>query len=144
MVISDEIKFPRPIHVDTFPSKEEVVLPAEGVAALKRVGAFQKEWSRSRQQSGKKKEKQKFGLLPGGRQHVRDLVDQVNNHLEKQGILLHLVLIKEEDGFTLDVYDCTDNKVCTVIRDFVVNYDDLPTLANKLESETGLLLDTVT
>lgn len=144
MVISDEMKFPRPIHVDTFPSKEEVVLPTEGIAALKRVGAFKQEWSRSRQQSGKRKEKQKFGLLPGGRQHVRDLVDQVNNHLEKQGIMLHLVLIRDDDGFTLDVYDCTDNQVCTVIRDFVVNYDDLPDLSSKLESETGLLLDTVT
>ncbi len=142
MVISDEIKFPRPVHVKTFPARGEVV-PATEVAALKRLGNFQKEWSRARQNAGKRKEKQKFGLLPGGRKHIRDLVDQVNNHLDDQGIMLHLVLVKDDEGFAFDVYDCTKNQVCTVIRDFVVNYDDLPVLAAKLENETGLLLDTV-
>jgi len=33
--------------------------------------------------------------------------------------------------------------VCTVIRDFIVQVDELPMLAYKLENKIGLLVDTV-
>ena len=142
MVISDEVKFPPHIHVDPFKAGEEVV-PTEMVAPLKRIGDFQKEWSRSRQESGKREKRERIIELPGGPKRVTELVDRVNKNLADHGILLHLVLIKDDDGFTLDVYDCTDEKVCTVIRDFVIDVDELPKLARKLEKEIGLLVDTV-
>lgn len=142
MVISDEIKFPPHVRVEPFKPGEEVV-PVEGVAPLKRIGAFQQEWRRSRQQAGRRESRDKATELPGGPERVKELVDQVNRGLDDQGILLHLVLIRDEEGYTLDVYDCTDNEVCTVIRDFIVQVDELPLLAYKLENRIGLLVDTV-
>ena len=142
MVISDEMKFPPPVRVDPFEAKEDLA-PVEGVAHVKRIGEFQKKWSRSRKEAGGRRDREKEHELPGGSQRVKELVDKVNRHLSAQNILLHLVLIKDEEGYTLDVYDCTDNEVCTVIRDFIVNVAELPLLAHKLEKEIGLLVDTV-
>ena len=142
MVISDEMKFPPHIHVDPY-KDEGGVKSTDMVAPLKRIGDFHREWSRSRQQSGKRKEREKAADLPGGAKRVRELVEQVNKNLAAQGILLHLVLIRDAEGYMLDVYDCTNEQVATVIRDFVIDIDDLPVLVYKLEHEVGLLIDTV-
>jgi hypothetical protein len=142
MVISDEMKFPPPVRVEPFKPGEELK-PVDGVAPIKRIGDFHKEWRRSRQEAGRRELREKVAELPGGPQGVKELVDQVNRRLDDEGILLHLVLVKDEEGYTLDVYDCTDNQVCTVIRDFIVQVDELPLLAYKLENRIGLLVDTV-
>ncbi len=142
MVISDEMKFPPPVRVEPYKGGEELEV-VEGVAPLKRIGDFQQAWGRAREEAGRQARQKKGADLPGGPQQVKELVEQVNRRLTDQGILLHLVLVRDEEGYTLDVYDCTDNEVCTVIRDFIVHVDELPLLAYKLENRIGLLVDTV-
>ncbi|HSR37069.1 MAG TPA: hypothetical protein VLL73_07780, partial [Desulfurivibrionaceae bacterium] len=74
---------------------------------------------------------------------VRHLVERVNLSLDDHRILLHLVLVRTDEGYVLDVYDCTGNEACTVVRDFEIAIADLPLLLRNLEEEAGLLIDTI-
>lgn len=138
MVISDEIKFPRPIRVDPYRLGKKVA-PIDGLAPLARIGAFKREWQRDRE--GRRQQEQVF--LSSEETVVRRLVEQVNAHLKKQKILLHLVLTKDEHGYSLDVYDCSGNGQCSIIGDVAIDLDDLPVLLKNLQREAGILLDTI-
>lgn len=139
MVISDEIKFPRPIRIDPY-RLEKKVAPIDGIAPLARIGAFKREWQRDRE--GRRQQEQ--ALFPSSEETaVRRLVVQVNAHLKNQKILLHLVLTKDEHGYSLDVYDCSGNEQCSIIGDVAIDVNDLPILLKNLQQEAGILLDTV-
>lgn len=139
MVISDEIKFPRPIRIDPY-RPEKKVAPINGLAPVARIGAFTREWQRDRE--GRRQQRQEL-LSSAEETAVRRLVEQVNLHLEKQKILIHLVLIKDEHGYSLDVYDCTGNEQCAIIGDVVIDLNDLPVLLKNLQQEAGILLNTI-
>lgn len=159
MVISDEIKFPRPIRIDPYRSEKKVD-PIDGPAPVARIGAFKREWQRNREERRQKERRQQERRQQERRQKerrhkeqsffpsaeetsVRRLVEQVNTHLENQKILIHLVLIKDEHGYSLDVYDCTGNEQCSIIGDVVIDLNDLPVLLKNLQQEAGILLDTI-
>jgi len=139
MVISDEIKFPRPVRIDPYRTEKKID-PIVGASPVLRIGAFKREWHRAREerrQGGR-------GPLPSGDEiSLRRLIEGVNAHLERQNILIHLVLKKDENGYAIDVYDCSYNDCCTVVGDVVIDLDDLPELLIRLEQEAGILLDTV-
>lgn len=139
MVISEEIKFPRPIRIDPYRSQKKVD-PIGGLAPVARIGAFRREWHRDKEE--RRQQAQAF-LSPVEETAVRCLVEQVNNHLENQKILIHLVLIKDEHGYSLDIYDCTGNEQCAIIGDVVIDLNDLPVLLKNLQQEAGILLDTI-
>lgn len=139
MVISDEIKFPRPIRIDPY-RKEKKVEPIDGLAPVARIGAFKREWQRGKE--SRRHQEESLFLSPE-ETSVRRLVAQVNTHLENQNILIHLVLIKDENGYSLDVYDCTGNEQCSIIGDVVIDLNDLPVLLKNLQQEAGILLDTI-
>ncbi|MFA7347067.1 MAG: hypothetical protein WCZ86_04835 [Desulfurivibrionaceae bacterium] len=139
MVISDEIKFPRPIRIDPFRSEKKVDR-IDGLTQVARIGAFTREWQRNREE----RRRQGQTPLPASEESsVRRLVEQVNTRLEHQKILIHLVLIKDEHGYSLDVYDCTGNEQCAIIGDVVIDLNDLPVLLKNLQQEAGILLDTI-
>jgi len=139
MVISDEIKFPRPIRIDPYRSEKKVD-PIDGLTPVARIGAFTREWQRNREERRQKEQ----ALFPSTEEPaVRRLVAQVNTDLEKQKIPLHLVLIKDERGYSLDVYDCTGNEQCSIIGDVIIDLNDLPALLKNLQQEAGILLDTI-
>jgi hypothetical protein len=139
MVISDEIKFPRQIRIDPYRSGKKVDR-VDGLTPVARIGALTREWQRN------KEERRQQGQTPlpaSEESSVRRLVEQVNTHLEHQKILIHLVLIKDEHGYSLDVYDCTGNEQCAIIGDVVIDLNDLPVLLKNLQQEAGILLDTI-
>lgn len=138
MVISDEIKFPRPIRIDPY-RKEKKVEPIDGLSPVARIGAFTREWQRNRE--GRRQQEQAFSSPEESA--VRRLVEQVNTHFANQKILLHLVLIKDEHGYSLDVYDCSGKEQCSIIGDAVIDLNDLPALLRNLQQEAGILLDTI-
>lgn len=140
MVISEEIKFPRPtIRSDPY-RKEKKVDPIDGLSPVARVGAFTREWQRNREE----RRQQEQALFPSTEESgVRRLVEQVNTHLKNRKILIHLVLIKDEHGYSLDVYDCSGNEQCSIIGDAVIDLNDLPALLRNLQQEAGILLDTI-
>jgi len=140
MVISDEIKFPRPVRIDPYRSEKKVDPIDDGLSPVARIGAFTREWQRNREERRQKEPP----LFPSTEETtVRRLVEQVNTHLKTQKILLHLVLIKDEHGYSLDVYDCADNERCSIIGDVIIDLNDLPSLLKNLQQEAGILLDTI-
>ena len=139
MVISDEFKFPRPTRISPYRAEKKVD-PIDGLTQVTRIGAFTRDWQRNREE----RRRQSQALFsPTEETSVRRLVAQVNAHLEKQKIFLHLVLIKDEHGYSLDVYDCTGNEQCSIIGDVVIDLSDLPVLLKNLQQEAGILLDTI-
>lgn len=140
MVISDEIRFPRPaVPVPSRPGKKTA--PVDGVTPVARISAFKRDWSRSREEEYRRPGKK--GPPQADRSVVRHLVEKVNSHLAMQNISLHLVLAGDASGYAIDVYDCTESDRCSIVGDLVIDPGDLPLLLRKLEQETGLLLDTV-
>jgi hypothetical protein len=139
MVISDEIKFPRLIPIDPYRSGKKVE-PIDGLAPVTRIGAFRREWQRSREER-RRQGQPLFSLAEEA--SVRRLVHQINTHLENRKIPLHLVLLKDEHGYTLDVYDCTGNEQCVIVGDVEIGLNDLPVLLKNLQEEAGILLNTI-
>lgn len=138
MVISDEIKFPRTTRIAPYRTEKKVA-PIDGLTPVARIGAFTRGWQRNREER-----RQQGAVLPAPEEtSVRRLVEQVNTHLENQRIPIHLVLIKDEHGYSLDVYDCTGNEQCSIIGDVVIDLHDLPALLKNLQQEAGILLDTI-
>jgi uncharacterized FlaG/YvyC family protein len=137
-----EIKNPAPIVTPpTTKVQARDVDPVFDIEMASHVKRFETVYESSRDQQ-QKSEEESSGYQ---RSHdtVREMVERVNSNLEKHGILVHLVLKKDNDGFSVDVYDCTSNEVCEIIRDMVVDLNDLPALIRKLQQETGFIVDTV-
>lgn len=139
MVISDELKFPRPITVDPY-KKETQVEAMDGITPVARIGKFKREWQQGR---GRPRKRNWVPLSDASEASVRRLVDRINEHLLSHQILIHLVLSRHGDSFSLDVYDCTRDDVCTIIHDMVIDLQELPALLGKLQRESGIIIDTV-
>ena len=140
MVISDEIKFPRPIRIDPYRADRKVEA-VDNVPPIARIGAFKREWNRRRGEAFQGRQPQPLG--PDEADGVRLLVERVNTSLADHNVLLHLVLLKTDEGYLVDVYDCTSQTACTVVRDLEVSLEDLPVLLRNLQEEAGLLIDTI-
>ncbi len=141
MVISDEVKFPRLPKIEPFKADKKVG-SVEGPMPVARIGAFMREWSRRRGEGQARQAREKFSSTDG--ETIKKMLDRVNASLEEQRILLHLMLIRDADGgYMIDVYDCTGGDRCSIVRDIVIDLNDLPLLLRNLEEETGILVDTV-
>jgi len=140
MVISDEIKFPRPLHIDPY-KKEKQIDAMSGINPVARIGKFKKEWQQDR---GRKDGKRKWlPLALAAEKNIRNQIDAINDQLESQNILIHLVLVKRGTEYSLDLYDCTDQKVCNMVHDIVIDIHDIPHLLRSLQRESGILIDTI-
>jgi hypothetical protein len=141
MVISDDIKFPRPAAPAPYRPERKVV-SGDGVLPIARISAFKREWSRRREED-RRREQGVLPAAPTGAQPLQGMVAQVNSHFADQSISLHLVLSRREGEDVIDVYDCTGSDRCVIIGDVLIDPADLPLLLRKLEQETGLLVDTI-
>lgn len=117
------------------------VIPAYPVNEIRTIDQllYVKEWGRER----KRREREMLPLDEDGLSRIRKLTERVNENLEACGILIHLVLIEDENGFALDVYDCSSGDMCQVIHDIEVGLDELPKLLVRLQMEAGIMFDTV-
>jgi hypothetical protein len=113
----------------------------DGINPVVKVGDFKRRWLRRQRKDSD--ERRGVPLTPDAEKSVLPLIDTVNESLAAQGIMIHLLLIKDDAGYSLDVYDCTDEKVCSVIKDMVVDLEDLPSLLRNLQEQTGLIVDRV-
>lgn len=71
------------------------------------------------------------------------LVAQINSQMEAQGTMIHLVLVADEDGFAIDLYDCSDSTVSRCIHDISIGVNDLQILLARLTQKTGIMVDTM-
>ncbi len=72
---------------------------------------------------------------------LRLLIQQVNTNLQKSQVPIHIGLVKEEKGYALDIYDCTDGISCKLVKDEPIHLQDLPDLLKNLQQEVGILID---
>ncbi|MBU0680895.1 MAG: hypothetical protein KKD73_05690 [Proteobacteria bacterium] len=135
MVISDEFKFPRPLDWSKF-SDPRRVKEIYGISAVMPIKHIQRRWYNSpaeeREEAG---EDNHVGMA------LQQLVDQVNASLQVHGVDIHISLLRKEDGYALDIYDCTDLKACRIIKAENVNISELPQLLKNLQEGAGLLVD---
>lgn len=100
-----------------------------------------------RREQGKEKEgRQNRRMVPLDQASVREicrLVDQINQQMEDQRTMIHLVLVADDEGFAIDLYDCSDSNVSRIIQDISVGINDLPILLSRLIRKKGIMLDTV-
>ncbi|MBU0729904.1 MAG: hypothetical protein KKE17_13035 [Proteobacteria bacterium] len=140
-MVIQEIKNPSPLPASSPEELRKDMDPAERAAHVKRIDRFSGAWNRRK--SREDKPGKRIALSEAEQNDVRNMIDRVNQNLESHGIMIHLVLIKDNDGFFLDVYDCTNEHVCTIVRDMVIDLDELPHLLANLHHETGLIVDTL-
>ncbi len=141
IVVVYEIKNPTPPRPAKLVPEEKVLHPIIAASAIARVKRFKKEVGRKL--GGEKRDRDQRLLTSANYRTLREMVEHVNSNLEKNGILVHLVLSKDADGLAVDVYDCTSNQVCEIVSDIVIALDDLPLLIRKLQQETGFVVDTI-
>jgi len=137
-----EIKDPAAVLTTVPKALRSDISPALGVQQLHAIGHLM-----ARPQPGQDK---------GGRQHRRPvpldqpserevcrLLEQINQQLERQGTMIHLVLVADDGGFAIDLYDCSDQQVCRVIHDISIGINDLPLLLARLTEKVGIMVDTL-
>ena len=76
-----------------------------------------------------------------GEKTAKTIIRHINQQLESLNIPIHLTLHKGDDGYSLDVHDCQDGKVCTKVAEEPVNIDELPNLLRRLKQQAGILVD---
>ena len=54
---------------------------------------------------------------------------------------MHLVLAQNEDGFALDIYECSNDAVCEVTQEITLDLNNLLTTLDNLEHETGIIVN---
>lgn len=138
MVISDEFKFPRPLDWTKF-SDPRRVKEIYGISAIMPIKHIQRRWYKSpgeeRDEAG---EDDHVGMA------LQLLIDQVNASLEAHEVEMHISLLRKEDGYALEIYDCTDMEACRIIKAETVNISELPLLLKNLQEGAGLLVDAET
>ncbi len=137
MVISDEFKFPRPLDWSKF-SDPRRVKEIYGISAVMPIKHVQRRWYRGHEERPEEEERSDVGLA------LEQLVDQVNASLEAHGVEIHIALVRKEEGYALDIYDCTDLDVCRIIKTESVDISELPLLLKNLQEGAGLLVDAET
>ena len=125
---------PKPLRTDLEPT-----------VAVQHSRAIGKLFSQPEQGKGKERKhgRQAVPLGQAAMREIRHLVEQINRQLEVQGIMIHLVLVADEAGFAIDLYDCSEASVCRSIHDISLGVNDLPILLAHLSQKTGIMVDTV-
>ncbi len=134
-----EIKNPTPIPEKPAP-KPKPPQEVDAAPAVAKIQFFKREWKRRRWAYEKIVAK---GPISKEEKSIRSLVDRVNEDLEKAAVRIHLTLIKQENDYLLEIYDCSEKDVCKKIEDVTVPFDDLPHLIKNLQEEAGILIDTI-
>lgn len=147
MVISDEIKFPGPPVVEGKAKKRQVE-EIDTIPPISPIKPDQRRWRKNQDEWVKRGDrvliKGVSGTLPGRvAKTLSLLIEQVNRNFHAGNVDIHLALVKNENGYELDIHDCSNGQVCRLVRETEIHLDDLPKLLRNLQTESGILIDTV-
>ncbi|MEA3547511.1 MAG: hypothetical protein U9R66_07595 [Thermodesulfobacteriota bacterium] len=140
MVITDEFKFPRPPRIEPG-VRDRGVDRIDGIIPVLPVKRYWRKWRKNKDRHHLKGVDD--SLPDGAEKTLQILVDKVNENLQKHQVPIHLGLVRVHNGYEIDIYDCSDNRVCKIIREDAVHLEDLSTLFRNLQEESGILIDTV-
>ena len=135
-----EIRNPTPGPGEPTPVPPELQppLPAGRARPVGRA-ALRQAWAR--QQYGVYEENIPASI-PAMERDLRHVLTRVNADLAANGLPLHLVIAKNETGYAVDVYDCSDNEVCRLTHDVPLKFEDLTITLDNLQNETGIIINT--
>jgi len=139
-----EVRNPAPPPADPKPIQKEVHPPVP-IGRVRPVDplVLRQEWEKRKknrhEETGYQENTQSRPQL--AEKSIRDLVRQTNEDLAASGVPLHLVLVKNQEGFILDVYDCSDNVVCQLSQEVPLDLNHLLTTLDNLEHEAGIIVN---
>ncbi|MDD5759791.1 MAG: hypothetical protein PHI06_12005 [Desulfobulbaceae bacterium] len=137
-----EIKDPAAVVTASLPKPlRKDISPTLAVQHVQAIGDLL-----ARRDSREKGGRQGRHMVPLEQASVREicrLLEEINQQLERQGAMIHLLLVADDRGFAIDLYDCSDGNVCQIIHDISLGVDDLPLLLSRLTQKVGIMVDTV-
>ena len=117
--------------------------PAVAVYGGQAIGGLTGRRERERGREGRREGRRMLPLDSAAVREARRLIEAINAQLDAQGTLVHLVLVADEDGFAVDLYDCSDGEACRCIHDISVGIGDLPVFLARLSQKVGIMVDAV-
>ncbi|MFA7347243.1 MAG: hypothetical protein WCZ86_05745 [Desulfurivibrionaceae bacterium] len=139
-----EVRNPTPPPPDPMPTRKDLhpPLPIGRVRPVDPL-VLRQEWEKrkkaKRKEAGRAEEIEPRS--PMGEKAIRDLVRQANEDLAANGVPLHLVLVQNEEGFALDIYDSSGDAVCAVTQEVPLDLTHLLTILDNLEHEAGIIIN---
>lgn len=137
MVITAEYKFPPRPRVDT---GEEPIRPhrIEDITPVVSLNHMARLWKRRRGRSYLKEKE----FLSEAEENLQSVVDQVNENFQVNNMDIHLNVARIRNKYVLDIYDCSDQRLCRLIGKRGVSLEDLPEFLRRLQEKVGLVLNT--
>lgn len=134
-----EIRDPKPAPPEPKPRKKEVS-PPPPIGRVRPVDrlVLRREWERRREHA-RREEVQPRPLL--AERSIREMVGRANEDLAANGLPLRLVLARNNEGYCLDIYDCSDDAVCRLSQEVHLDLNELLTILDNLQHETGLIVN---
>lgn len=133
-----EIRDPKPNPPDPKPKRKEV-MPPPPTYGVRAVGSLilRQEWEKRKNRLREVKETRP----PLEERSLRQMVSQVNEDMATNGLPLHLVLAKNKEGYSLDIYDCSDDELCRLAQEVPLDLNNLLTILDNLQHETGIIVN---
>jgi len=139
-----EVKNPTPPPTDPAPIRKDLHPPVP-IGRVRPIDplVLRQEWEKrkttKRKEAGTPVETEL--RPPLAEKAIRDLVRQTNEDLAASGVPLHLVLTRNQEGFALDIYECSDKVVCEVTQEVPLDLNNLLTTLDNLEHEAGIIVN---
>lgn len=138
-----EIKDPAAVVTTSLPKPlRRDIAPALAVQHVQAIGDLLAKRDQGREKGGQHGRH----MVPLEQASVREicrLLEEINQQLEQQGAMIHLLLVADDTGFAIDLYDCSDGNICQIIHDISLGVNDLPILLSRLSQKVGIMVDTV-
>lgn len=134
-----EIRDQRPAPPEPKSRRKEVLppMPIGRVRPVDRL-ALKQEWEK------RKDNLRREELLSGPpleERAIREMISRANEDLIANGVPLHLVLAKNNEGYCLDIYDCSDEALCRLSREVQLDLHELLTILDNIQHETGIIIN---
>lgn len=134
-----EIRDQNPAPSAPKPRRREVLpsLPIGRVRPVDRL-VLRQEWERRKEQG---RREGALPRLPLAEISIRQMVSQANEDLAANGLPLRLVLAKSNEDYSLDIYDCSDDEVCRLAQEVPLDLNELLTILDNIQHETGMIIN---
>ncbi|MCX5865665.1 MAG: hypothetical protein NT087_06025 [Deltaproteobacteria bacterium] len=139
-----EIRNPTPPPPDPSPIRKGVHPPLP-IGRVRHVDplVLRQEWEKRKKNRSKETGSQE-GTPPRpplAEKSIHQMIKQANEDLAASGVPLHLVLAKNDEGFALDIYNCSDDAVCQMTQEVPLDLNNLLTTLDNLEHEAGIIVN---
>lgn len=123
---------PKPIRKDLSPS-----LPIGRVRPVDRL-VLRQEWEKRKERGRRPTPSPRPSLTE---RSLQQMVNQANEDLTANGLPLRLVLAKNDEGYSLDIYDCSDETLCRLAQEVPLDLNHLLTTLDNIQHETGIIVN---